>query len=207
MDATTTGAVGAAVGAVIGAITPLFISWWKSRRETTKDDRDFAQATFDRMEKRICELERAERECLKTNAAMSQEVGGLRILVEELQRQVAELRRLEIEDEVGRTMAVVACDSNGIITSWSYGAESLLGWKSSEMVGKSVDVLVPIYMHDAHNTAFAKANKSSSHTLNVRIRDVSALHKNGHEIPVTIHLNSYHGPDGHKCFEARMCRR
>jgi PAS domain S-box-containing protein len=39
--------------------------------------------------------------------------------------------------------AIIAMDSGGLITSWNEGAQAVYGWKAEEVVGKSIDFLLP----------------------------------------------------------------
>jgi len=66
---------------------------------------------------------------------------------------LSEIRRLE--DELTRKNrfmanilrdsadAIITMDAAGIVTSWNKGAESIFGYLSGEMMGRSVDILVP----------------------------------------------------------------
>ena len=68
-------------------------------------------------------------------------------------RNLTEQRRLEDELEArDRFMAnilqdsadaIVTLDLNDVITSWNRGAEQVFGYSASEVVGKSLDLLVP----------------------------------------------------------------
>jgi PAS domain S-box-containing protein len=39
--------------------------------------------------------------------------------------------------------AIVSNDLQGIVRTWNRGAETLLGWSSAEIVGKSIRVIIP----------------------------------------------------------------
>jgi PAS domain S-box-containing protein len=66
---------------------------------------------------------------------------------------LSEIRRLE--DELARKNrfmanilrdsadAIITMDATGTVTSWNKGAESIFGYLSSEMMGRSVDILIP----------------------------------------------------------------
>jgi PAS domain S-box-containing protein len=43
----------------------------------------------------------------------------------------------------GSDDAIVGRDLDGIVTSWNAGAERLFGWNAEEMIGRSIDVLIP----------------------------------------------------------------
>ena len=83
----------------------------------------------------------------------------------------------------------VIVDKNGMITYANTRVGDVLGYESSELVGGSVESLLPERYrarHPEHRSEFfAKANpRSMGASL-----ELYALHKNGHEIPVEISLS------------------
>jgi PAS domain S-box-containing protein len=71
---------------------------------------------------------------------------------------LTEIRRLE--DELARKNrfmanilhdsadAIITMDPNDIVTSWNKGAESIFGYLASEIIGKSVDILIPAELRE-----------------------------------------------------------
>lgn len=45
--------------------------------------------------------------------------------------------------------AIITMDPNDIVTSWNKGAEHIFGYLASEMIGKSVSIIVPHELHEA----------------------------------------------------------
>ena len=39
--------------------------------------------------------------------------------------------------------AIISTDSQGRVSSWNTGAESILGWQEAEMLGRSLEVIFP----------------------------------------------------------------
>jgi len=66
---------------------------------------------------------------------------------------LTEIRRLEDElAKKNRFMAnilrdsadaIITMDADGVVTSWNKGAESIFGYLADEMIGRSVDILIP----------------------------------------------------------------
>lgn len=52
--------------------------------------------------------------------------------------------------------AIVAKDLDGTITDWNKGAERLFGYRSEEVVGKSIKVLIPTERHDEETDILAR---------------------------------------------------
>ncbi len=45
--------------------------------------------------------------------------------------------------------AIITMDPNDIVTSWNKGAESIFGYSAGEMIGKSIDILLPQELREA----------------------------------------------------------
>ncbi|MFD4369953.1 PAS domain S-box protein [Rhodococcus sp. NPDC058521] len=55
------------------------------------------------------------------------------------------------------THAVIVADTDGRITQWDAGAESLFGHRAEDAVGKSLDLVVPSHLREAHWAGFHRA--------------------------------------------------
>jgi PAS domain S-box-containing protein len=53
--------------------------------------------------------------------------------------------------------AIVMADRAGVIRFWSAGAETLFGHAARDMVGRSLDAIVPQEYREAHWTGFRRA--------------------------------------------------
>ena len=60
------------------------------------------------------------------------------------------------------TPAVLVVDASGVIQSWSPGAEELLGFSQSAVVGETLDVIVPEDFRQRHWAGFHRAMASGS---------------------------------------------
>ena len=88
--------------------------------------------------------------------------------------------------------ALIMINSDGLIELVNASAESIFGFHRDELLGQSLDILLPERMrsqHQIHRTSFFK---SPEHRSMGAGRELFALHKNGSEFPVEIGLNPIH---------------
>jgi PAS domain S-box-containing protein len=80
--------------------------------------------------------------------------------------------------------AIVALDVDGTITSWNRGAEKMLGWKASEMIGESVEKIIPQSMLKKRELKYIlEGMYASGHVANY---ETKRLHKNGETVLVSL---------------------
>lgn len=60
------------------------------------------------------------------------------------------------------TTAVVIADTSGTIRFWSKGAERVFGYSEADVVGRSLDIIVPDEFREAHWTGFRRAMAAGS---------------------------------------------
>lgn len=80
--------------------------------------------------------------------------------------------------------AIVSVDKSGAISSFNRGAEAIFGFRSSEIIGRPLDVLIPERFrrsHRSHIANFSRA-KDRSRLMNER-GEIFGLRKNGDEFP------------------------
>jgi PAS domain S-box-containing protein len=101
-------------------------------------------------------------------------------------RRTAELQTL-IDRAPDPTMVV---DRDGTIRSASERAESLLGWARDELIGRSVEDLIPADVRDVHvrHRATYLTGEPAAREMGPD-RELTVLHRNGHEIAVEVSLN------------------
>jgi PAS domain S-box-containing protein len=104
----------------------------------------------------------------------------------------AAIERIFAQEENSRVLiesapsGIVVVDQEGTITLANPAAESLFGYTRGELVGQSVDVLVPPQNLEAHRTARkAFLRQPTGRTF----RDLSGRRKDGSEFPVDIGLS------------------
>ena len=92
--------------------------------------------------------------------------------------------------------AMLMVDSGGVIVLANALAERLLGYESSELVGMSVERLVPERLRNDHLKYRTDYLANAAHRPMGAGRDLFAVRKDGSEVPVEIGLSPIQTPDG-----------
>jgi two-component system cell cycle sensor histidine kinase/response regulator CckA len=99
------------------------------------------------------------REALAPFEAVQRAIGeadaAVRRLNGELEERVRDLGRLAAIVETSYD-AIVGRTPEGVVTTWNEGAERVFGYTAEEMIGRSVDVLVPADREDEHSRIRAR---------------------------------------------------
>ncbi len=101
-------------------------------------------------------------------------------------RESDETTRLIVDNALD---AVIAMDSEGIITGWNHQAEAIFGWKSEEAIGQSLETtIVPQEYRAAHRAGLQRLVETGEAKLLKQRIEITALHKDGHEFPVELSI-------------------
>ncbi|MGA7731499.1 MAG: PAS domain S-box protein [Chloroflexia bacterium] len=87
--------------------------------------------------------------------------------------------------------AIIAADSQGIITSWNRGACVIFGYGEREALGKPLTILMPRRYIAAHEAGMARVRSTGETRLIGHTVEIYGLHKDGHEFPVELSLASW----------------
>jgi PAS domain S-box-containing protein len=82
--------------------------------------------------------------------------------------------------------AVVFADRDGVIRIWNRGAEAVFGFSANEVLGQSLDVIVPERLRAAHWVAFRRAVDGGRTRLANQVRTTRSLHKDGRKLYVDL---------------------
>lgn len=96
--------------------------------------------------------------------------------------------------------AFIVVDSRLKVVSFSSGAEAMFGLKASEMLGGSVEPLIPPRMRAQHRDAITAAIERGRLSSDVLVVQCVAMHSDGHEFPAKIELRHVPGDDGRSKF-------
>lgn len=87
--------------------------------------------------------------------------------------------------------AIVGITEEDVVQSWNIGAEQMFGFKAEEIIGKSIQVIIPTErLSEGESLELLKEAKNKGLVRNF---ETIRLHKNGKPISVSITLNSIKG--------------
>ncbi len=104
--------------------------------------------------------------------------------IEEVLRKSDECTRAILDRAYG---AFIAMNKKGQITNWNKSAETIFGWKRSEVLWRMLaNTIIPHPYREAHTIGLERFIATGvGPVINQRI-EISALHKDGHEFPVEL---------------------
>ncbi len=81
---------------------------------------------------------------------------------------------------------IVTINAQGLILSMNKAAEQILGWQQQELLGQNVNILTPGTIRAEHDSYLARYLQTGDAKIIGVGRDVNAVHKNGHPVPVRL---------------------
>jgi diguanylate cyclase (GGDEF)-like protein/PAS domain S-box-containing protein len=93
-------------------------------------------------------------------------------------------------------LAVLVIDSAGVIRFVNPATLRLFGYERDEMVGRTLDLIIPPRLRGAHRAGVARVGGGQPSKLGGRPVEVSALRRDGTEFPIELSLCNWQGPDG-----------
>lgn len=82
--------------------------------------------------------------------------------------------------------AVIFADCDGMIRVWNRGAETVFGFSAAEVIGGSLDVIVPERFRRAHWEGFHQAIERGHTQHGGQVRTTRSIHKLGHTLYVDL---------------------
>ena len=92
--------------------------------------------------------------------------------------------------------AVIYAESSGTIALWNGAAEALFGYRATDALGQSLDLIIPEHLRKAHWHGFEKAVTSGVMRLQGRPTLTRAQHRSGRKLYVEISFALVRRPDG-----------
>lgn len=87
--------------------------------------------------------------------------------------------------------AIVTTDQNSVITSWNHHAERIFGWTGPEAIGQRLtDTIIPPQYREAHDRGIKRYLATGEGPILNRRVEITALRKDGQEIPVELTVAS-----------------
>ena len=93
------------------------------------------------------------------------------------QGKLDESTRAELLDVLAD--AVVVADPNGIVVYWNRGAEHLFGWSAAEVIGQTLDLIIPERQRAAHWEGYRRVMASGVTRYGDELLRVPSLHADG----------------------------
>ncbi|HEX6136210.1 MAG TPA: PAS domain S-box protein [Casimicrobiaceae bacterium] len=82
--------------------------------------------------------------------------------------------------------AVIFADREGLIRFWNRGAELVFGYAAAEVMGKSLDIIIPERLRRAHWDAYDRALQTGATKYTDRVLTTRSMHKNGSKLYVDL---------------------
>ena len=109
-------------------------------------------------------------------------------------RKQAETQFRQVVESAPNGMLMI--DPLGTITLVNKQVETMFGYRREELLGKSIDMLIPGQFHPDRQAHRTRAFSDAASRLMGAGRELFGLHKNGHEFPVELGLNPIDTPNG-----------
>jgi PAS domain S-box-containing protein len=95
------------------------------------------------------------------------------------------------------TDAIIFADREGLIRIWNQGAESVFGFPAEEVLGESLDVIIPEGLRKRHWEGYSKAIAERRTRTGDRVMTTRALHKHGSRLYVDMSFAVIVDESGH----------
>ena len=82
--------------------------------------------------------------------------------------------------------AVIFADREGAIRVWNRGAEAIFGHRAAEVLGSSLDIIIPEPLRKAHWQGFDRALESGTMKYAGRVLTTRSMHKDGRTLYVDL---------------------
>ncbi|HTO00449.1 MAG TPA: PAS domain-containing protein [Microthrixaceae bacterium] len=79
---------------------------------------------------------------------------------------------------------VIICDPDGRIIFWNKASTRIFGWAQSEVLGKSLDLIIPERLRKRHGDGYARVMRTGHTDYGDRLLEVPALHHDGQTISI-----------------------
>ncbi len=100
----------------------------------------------------------------------------------------------QIVDNTGD--AIIFGDSEGMVRLWNVAAEKMFGFRSEEIVGKSMDLIIPENLRERHWEGYDQTMKTGKTQYSRSLLAVPAIRKDGTRISVEFTIVLIRDDDG-----------
>ena len=81
-------------------------------------------------------------------------------------------------------VAIILADREGVIRAWNRASESLFGFAAADVLGQSLDVIIPERLREAHWQGYERSLASGETKYAGRVMTTRAVHKDGRKLYV-----------------------
>jgi PAS domain S-box-containing protein len=92
--------------------------------------------------------------------------------------------------------AVIFADREGIIRFWNNGAEEIFGHKRAEVLGQSLDIIVPERLREPHWDGYFRVAETGVTHYGKDLLSVPAIRKDGSRISIEFSIALFKDNDG-----------
>ena len=82
--------------------------------------------------------------------------------------------------------AIIFADRHGTVRLWNRGAEDIFGYSAAEILGNSLDVIIPERLRSAHWEGFRRAIDTAQTKHRGRVMTTRSVHKDGSKLYVDL---------------------
>lgn len=156
-------------------------------QERLKETGEYIARITTNLSRQNAELNKSNRALEEMNAFIVREMQQYRKMENALQESEKKFRTISIS----AVDAIIMIDNEGAVSYWNPAAEKIFGYSEKEMMGVNVhSILAPEkYLRD-HRRAFSRWQLSGEGGAVGRVMELSAVRKDGKEIPVELSLSS-----------------
>ncbi len=119
--------------------------------------------------------------------------------LEQLQGQRDELRASELRFRAvvqSAADAIILADENGRIAGWNAGAEAIFHYSEEEVLGASIEILMPETYVDAHRAGLQRFRTTGRAQIIGKTSEFEGLRKDGSVFPLELSLASWRNGNG-----------
>jgi PAS domain S-box-containing protein len=92
--------------------------------------------------------------------------------------------------------AIMACDAAGLITLWNPACTRMFGFKESEALGRSLDIIIPERQQARHWEGYHVTMASGQTKYGSSVLRVPAVHQDGHTLSIAFTVSLMHDAGG-----------
>jgi PAS domain S-box-containing protein len=92
--------------------------------------------------------------------------------------------------------AIVVCDADGMIRLWNNGAQRMFGYSSSEALGQSLDIIIPVKLRKRHWDGYHNTMATGQTRYGDKLLSVPATHRDGHRLSIDFSVALLQQQDG-----------